>query len=313
MKKNLKNRASAILVSFFLTAILIVFGLGIASIILNDLYSISTMTNGYKALYAAEGATELGLKLIKDKLPGYERNILGNQFSNKVEADLSINALEDILPCEEQDSEESGWRSLAFNESLQIPLFYQKEDSTITNIEQFTMEFYMPRDTTPSGEILRWKILGLNTSNQTEAISEYISIDGYKNSASNPTIFGSSLDSNLAGDYFYANYYRPINSQAYSFEEAYSISSFLQEHTYNYLIVTNIIQLSAQDPLNRSEEKNNIYIKYKPFVKEEAVCEFVKLNTSSSFEDAIQRIKTYVKEGENLPVFDFALYHTSNE
>ncbi len=46
-----------------------------------------------------------------------------------------------------------------------------------------------------------------------------------------------------------------------------------------------------------------------------AVCEFVELNSEAyqAFGESKKQLSTTVKEGENLPVFDFVIYHTSGE
>lgn len=300
MRKN----ASAILLSFFLMSMLIVVGIGLTTIVLGDLTSLRTMVNGYKARYASEGMTELGLKIVKDKLPGYEVEILGQSFASEASADLNILAREQALPCVDQDDDE--WRSLSFNESLQIPLFHQDE-TEVVNLSEFIVNFYMPENLNPKGDILRWKILGLNSSNETESISEYIGIDGSKNSDSNPSVFGASSDSSLPQDFYSANYYRPNGSGGFIFEEVYSINSFLNEHDYNYLVLTNIVQLNAQGVLTDEEDQNVINFKYE---SDPALCEYVDLNASSDYANVIQSIRTLIREGENLPVFDFALYHT---
>jgi hypothetical protein len=303
MKKN----ASAILLSFFLMSMLIVVGIGLTAIVLGDLTSLRTMVNGYKARYAAEGMAELGLKIIKDKLPGYETEILGQTFASEASADLTILAREKAVPCEDQDDDD--WRSLGFNESIQIPLFYQDE-TEVKNLSEFIVNFYMPENLNPHGDIFRWKILGLNSSNETESISEYIGIDGSKNSEANPSVFGASPDTSLPQDFYSANYYRPNGRGGFIFEEVYSINSFLNEHDYNYLVLTNIVQLAAQGTLNDEEDQNEINFKYE---SDPAVCEYVDLNTSSDYANVIQSINTLIKEGENLPVFDFALYHTKGK
>lgn len=303
MRKN----ASAILLSFFLMSMLIVGGIGLTSIVLNDLTSLRTMVNGYKARYASEGMTELGLKLVKDKLPGYEVEILAQEFASEATADLNILSRGEAVPCIDQGAD--GWRTLSFNESIQIPLFYQDE-TEVVNLSEFIVNFYMPENLNPSGDIFRWKILGLNSSNETESISEYIGIDGSKNSDANPSIFGASPDTSLPQDFYSANYYRPNGRGGFIFEEVYSINSFLNEHTYNYLVLTNIVQLNAQGTLSDEEDQN--YINFR-FESDPAVCEFVDLEASSDYANVIQSIKTLIKEGENLPVFDFALYHTKGK
>lgn len=294
-----KKRASALLISFFLMSILIVTGIGISAIVIRDIGTVRTILNGVKAAYAAEGMSELGLLVVKEKLPGYEILLNDQAFESGVVASLDLNAREELVPCEDTQVENSEWRNLLHNESVQLALFYD-EETGIAKIEDFVLSFYLPNNDSPDGNVLRWKILGLNnTTGNTEAISDYISISG--NTDSSPTSFDEDNTAN-----FYQDYY---------FYEDYIIGQFLDDHDYNYLILTNVVQLPQTNTFASDAEQNSINFKLTRNPTSGTggvVCEYAVINSVADLSDVRQSVKTLIKEGENLPVFDFALYHTGN-
>lgn len=288
MKNNLTNRASALLISFFLMAVLISVGLGVSTIVFRDIFSVRTILNGKVSAYAAEGMSEIGLGILKEKLPGYETE-LQYTFLDDVDGKLSITARGNSVPCDGE------WRNLVLSESVQLALFAQT-DQGIDQINDFSVEYYMPDNPSPQGDVLRWKILGLNTDNKTEAISDYLEGGGNK-------FFDS--DSN-------AKYYA-YEGGHYIFYEQYPISTFLADHKYNYLVLSNVTQLFGSHSIGSyqdsgDEDINTINFKLTGTSKE-PVCEYVVLDSSSDYKDVRKSVKTMVKEGENLPVFDFALYN----
>lgn len=280
MKNNFKSRASALLISFFLMSILILVGLGVSMIVFRDLASVRTILNGKMSAYAAEGMSELGLGIVKEHLPGYQPEIIEMTLSNDARGQLEIVARGDSLPCIVNDDDEE-WRTLALNESIQIPLFYD-EGENIQKITDFNVEYQMHDLTIPiNGNVLRWKILGLDSDNKTEAISDYIA-------------YPLLLNFDTTAKYYY------YEDEHYVFNPQYQISSFLRDHTYNYLVLSNVVQ----------GEDAEIDFKLTASV---AVCEYVTLNSSSDYGDTQNGVTTKVKEGENLPVFDFALYNAKGK
>lgn len=313
-----KKPASALLLSFFLMSLLIVLGLSVSLLVIKDVQAVRTVMGGTQARYAAEGMTELGLKILKDKLPGYEveSGTLEHEFSGGAKASLEINARENTVPCSVRNNEngESVWRRLAYNESVELPLFASGQKNSY-NIENFYVEFYVgSEDGTEIDsrdiDVLRWKILGIKKNGISEAISEYIPLDGVKFTPENPTYFGSHAPVAAREGYSNAKYTElgPVGGRVF-FIPNFPIKTFLERHEYSYLIMTNVVQ--AKNP-----ENYFIFFKLHSTVpSKEAICEFVTLKSvaDNEFGSVRQSIYTVVKEGENLPVFDFALYHTSGE
>lgn len=305
-----KHPASALLLSFFMMSLLILVAISVSILVIRDLRTVRTVVAGLQSYYAAEGMSELALYSIKTNLPGYEPQFEDFVLSSGALAASSIHAREWEVPCVDQDAD--GWRPLSFNESVQIPLFAQIDmEGGHEKIDDFYVQFYVgdgEGDTwlpAPTTDVLRWKILGLVDA-ETEAISEYIPLDvsNLRIDKASPSTFGTVLlDASVPTGYSYAKYYK--GGHPASFNETYPISDFLAEHSYNYLVLTNVLQEHSEAV---------IYFRFVSTVVE-AVCEYNQIASEGEVEfgDTRQELLTLIKEGENLPVFDFVLYHTRQE
>lgn len=322
-RKNKSLRASALLLSFFMMTLLILVAISVSVLVIRDVRSVRTIVGGMQSLYAAEGMSELGLLAVKQNLPGYEPSYSGYYFTNDALASTSLHAREAVVPCEGQDDD--GWGMLSPNESVQLALFAQTDSSgNFLKNTSFKVEFYVGDEEGNSlftdmtsfltqQDILRWKILGLYYA-QTEAISEYIPLDttNSRTTRDNPSAFGPGVDGTVPEGYKYAKFYD--SGYPSHFYPDYPIGTFLANHDYNYLVLTNVIQ-----------GYDDAYIFYRlhwttgsTSVSNEldtVVCEYTTI--SSSADDAIgdthRALTTLIREGENLPVFDFVLYHTKDE
>ncbi len=300
----MKHKASALLLSFFMMTMLILVSVGVSFLLIRDVDTVRTIVGGTQATYAAEGASELGLQIVKDSLPGYEPE-LEFLFANATLASLDVNARGPVVPCSADGLE---WGVLGPNESVQLALFAQQDafGNDLEKLENFYVEFYVGDGdglgVPLSGDVLRWKILGTKDGG-TEAISEFIPMESTKRSPENPSIFGSAIPADRAvpTGYTHAKYYQKIGKN-FVFNPAYPIKQFLTGHNLNYLILTNVAQATGRE---------FIYFRLKS-LDVDPVCNYVSLDTSADqeFGSARQSLDTLVKEGENLPVFDFVLYNT---
>lgn len=304
---NLHSRASALLISFFLMSVLVLVGMAVSVLVIHDLRASHTMVSGEQALYAAEGMTELGLQLQKENLPGFEPVLTDYRFLNNAFASLTVHARENDVPCADQGN---AWRALGQNESIQIPLFAQTTaEGAMEKVNDFYVAFYVADAdgniiSPPTDDVLRWKILGLNGSNDTQAVSEYIPLNTGHTEEGSPSVFGTDpdlIDASAPTGYQYGKFYDASGYRSI-LNPVYPISSFLETHDYNYLVLTNVVQ---------SDTENTIYFKFHSQTVT-GVCEYAKLATvgTGASGDTKQELNTLVKEGENLPVYDFVLYHT---
>ncbi len=310
---NLHSRASALLLSFFLMSVLVLVGMAVSVLVIHDLRASRTVLSGTQALYAAEGATELGLQSLKENLPGYEYELSDVGFINAAVATLALHARENTVPCEGQYTDDNTWRELGQNESIQIPLFAQTDsEGNTVKINSFYVEFYVDYGdyyiTPPSDDVLRWKILGLSGSDSTQAVSEYIPLNGIHTEEGQPSVFGTDpeiVDASAPTGYKYGKFYNNAGGYGSILEAYYPIETFLDTHSYNYLVLTNVV--------TRAEE-NALYFRFHT-LEEAGVCEYAQLTATGegATGDTRQEFDTLVKEGENLPVFDFVLYHTGED
>lgn len=305
-----ERKASALLLSFFLMSMLILVAISVSVIVVRDLATVRTVVSGVQSFYAAEGSAELGLHTLKVSLPGFEPSFDALVLANASQTSLETHARESTVPCEEQGDE---WRALAQNESVQIPLFAQVDsEGTLEDIDDFYVEFYVGYEDgtvnqlyVPSTDVLRWKILGLSDtsgSGYTEAISEYIPLhtyNGARASEETPTFFGTDEEALgvMPDGYTNGKFY-----QAGGNFDIYPISSFVTSHETNYLVLTNVVTQSSH---------NTIFFRFHA-TGVEGVCEYAELASTgrTDFGDTQQELTTYMREGENLPVFDFVIYHT---
>lgn len=304
-----KHRASALLVSFFMMSLLLVVVLGMNFLVLEDSRTVQTVVAGSQAEYAAEGLNEWGLYQVTESLPGYEPSA-SQTLSSGAQVSLATVAREDTMPCSIQGDD---WRSLGLNESIQLPLFAQIDsEGNVEDLDDFFVEFYITRPSGAAvqinGDVLRWKILGFTQdgTTSTEAISEFIGLDlgNFGFTADNPSVFGSAVSSSsVPTEYTHATYVR--TDPYLTFFDQYPIGDFLGEHDYNYLVLTNVIPSLG--------EGYDIHFRLN-VEGSQPVCEYVRLDSVAEVEfgDAKQALQTVIREGENLPAFDFVLYHTDN-
>lgn len=295
--------ANALMLAFLVMTLLMLVGISVSSLVQRDSQALLASTSGAQSFYAAEGVTEQGLQALKDNLPGYEPNVEAQLLSNGASAELEVQSRSFDVPC---TLGEDAWITLAPNESIQLPLFAQVDaEGNTEKVERFYVSFYVsdlegqPKQVFT--DVLRWKILGLK-GGQTEAISEFIPLDGQKFTPENPSVFGSSIPEAVPEGYSWAKYYAR-QGRYYVFYPHYSIHQFLIEHDLNYLVMTNIAQGSEPHLLNLRLRSEDV----------EAVCEFAELQARGFQEaNAVQKeLDTFVRQGENLPVYDFVLYQTS--
>lgn len=301
MNLEMKKPASSLLLAIALTSLLLSLTLAVSTLVIWDLRAARVEVAGFKARYAAEGMSELGLLDIKKGLPGYQPSYEDFEFTSNATASLTSFAKNEVVPCD------GTFRRISMNESVQFPLFTQEElEGPQSKVLDFVVDFYVgDEDGVPvfnptRGAILRWKVIGFRDEagfeQTTEAVSEFISLwDASHNSPENPSQFGSSVGRALADAYTRASYYDTVRHQNFP---SYSIRDFLNGHRVNNLVLTSFLPGDGQF----------LYVKLHA-IDAPAACEINTLKATGLFEseDLVQSLQTQVREGENLPVFDFVL------
>lgn len=309
-KLVLKKEGSALLISFLLMMVLLIFGMGISQLLLREIRVERNVIQAGQAYFGAEGGIEEALLKIKENLPGYQNPGEGS-FENGVAYAYQIKAQGSKVPCSWSGEE---WRTLEVQESASLPLFKAGEEGSL-KIENFKVEFFVDRPENSlqdiKGKVLRWKILGLDADNKTEAISDYLAAGSDEN---NPASFGAAEDSAADVDYTTASYYQRSGS-TYAFFEEYSIDTFLDNHEANYLVLTNVIDLDSQksrilEAADPSENQLKFRIVSPDDEERSYVCEDVLIESDGTAGQLQQSMDVALKLGSPLPVFDFALYRT---
>ncbi len=297
MNNAFKNRdASALLVAILIMAVLMVVGLGINRLIVAELRIERTLVDGGQAFYSAEAGAELALYDVVSNVDGYEVSDETGELSNEVSYLYSIDARSDVWPCDVYGDkvyeDESGvlWRALEPEESVMTPLFYD-DGGSIVDMSDFWVYYMVETETGvyPTDEVVRWKILGIDDSGFTEAISSYDDVPGGSDS-------WHALE-NEAGSYQEVGI--SWGGREYEWASGENVSTFLSAHHYNYLIITNVIQDPGED--------DRVYVRLSDS-DTEFVCEYVKIESDGVNDEYVQQIDVYMKEGEPLPVFDFVLF-----
>lgn len=304
-RKITEKRGSAILISLLVMAVLVVISLGLNSLIVSELVVQRDEVERLKAFYAAESGIERGLLDVYEKnMPGFTRpyliakdissaetNILDDKYFTAPEPltkgdgsgynyRYQVVGQDMELPCSYDPQKNDDYYLLEANQSATIPLhkYVEGADLEKEEVKDFLVEYYVEgAGLTPGAiaqildkvDVLRWKILGINTSiNQnyrrsltgqfTDSISDYLPLNSLTNTSENPSQFATKVGLlSLAGGksdiWTKANYYykrtdvSDASADYYRNDRSKTISDFLDQnistdkHEFNYLMLTNVL------------------------------------------------------------------------
>ncbi len=278
MESLSNTRGSALLISILLMSFVIVFGLGISSLIVDSVRVERNVIEAGKAYFAAEGGVEEALYYHENKLPGYEGLVEEYELLNGALMSYEMLAAQSTVPCHGASA-----RVLTAQESVSWPLFKWDADDGRYDLTSFTVTYDIPDNAFAESDVFRWKILGLDADDSyTEAVSGLLDFD--------PMSSDNVLDSSDDG-----NHYDLDSAPVYTNYSTYSISQFLGEHILNYLVLSNLSDSDMEVQLTSSEE---------------AACEYTLIEADGESGGAVQSIDVLVKLDSFLPVFDFVLYQT---
>lgn len=310
-----RPRGSALLISLLLMAFLAVFGIGMSQLIVKSIRVERNVVEAGKAYFAAESGVERGLYFHENELPGYEvpESEQAVSLTNGTSYSYEMVAQDVGVPCSYESDE---WRSIEVQESVSWPLFrYDAESEARVDLDHFQLAFFVDRrpltpveafDIDSDGikhDALRWKILGIDEGGNTQAISGVLEF-----SAAQPT---ETLDQDDTANFFNAD----PGGTAVNFSN-YLISTFLANHTFNYLVLTNVIVPSAQSAGVQILELNRLKAQlstqdFDSLTLDGSACEYTLIRSTGFAENTRQAIDSQVKLDSALPVFDFVLYQTN--
>lgn len=286
-----------------------------------------------------------------------KQNETGVKFSDDTAYKYSIHGLSTSVPDLSNVNYGSDlaktFKPLRQNESVTIPMFYQDKDGNVKHTKHFYVAYYMQpldlnlKDGNNFGlndfDVLRWKIFGLSSAKRTESISDYISV-GVNDTAQTPRCFGTQVDNgskvkcqpnatqpaytNVGGEQIvscpltaartYYAYDASGNLDKSSLtQQCYPLTGFFNNHDYNYLVLTNAVNLdmikkskTATDTANNKEKVALATIYYKVVAMEDDNFPLndVKITSTGILGDIEQAIEVNVGRDQFLPVFNFSLY-----
>lgn len=304
-KSRHSPRASALVVSLLLMGFLIVLGLGLSSLVIDSVRIEGSVVNAGKAYFSAEAGVERALYEQENHIPGYETN-QHYSLSNQAEVNYQIVAQELHNPCPHRLEE---WRALQIQESVSWPLFRwdAEADQERLEISHFDLSYFVDRGEDHylgvQGNVLRWKILGIDqTGGHTESISGLLGYD-------------SSLNPNHLNSQETANFYDGRSGSTFVNFSDYPIQNFLEDHYFNYLILTNVLELSDQDFSVQDPDLNSLKLQLSTEDEDSATpdgtaCEYALIESNGVVGQASQGIDVQVQLDSALPVYDFVLYQT---
>lgn len=269
-----------------------------------------------------------------------------NQFS------IEIDTLSNYLPIVEEftlnealqnstnpDIRRNLFEALPLNQSVTIPL---------TDAKQFEIEYYFALD---SGEnrrdwdILLWKLFGTNANGEIENLSEYFPATGSNaqgNKDISNTIIGSSsvapasFGTLTPEQGFNCGTYFPAQSetQGLASDQNYAetntcdqlIQTFLDNHTNNFIVLTNGVNTSLFGENEAIFDIANIYWRactpncsdsllvsnLEDQENQFLVPQFTKITSKGTHNNNTKFLYTSINPEGFLPVFDFSIYRTKN-
>jgi hypothetical protein len=105
-------------------------------------------------------------------------------------------------------------------------------------------------------------------------------------------------------------------SHLYEDNDQMTIGSFLENHSHNYLTLTNIFNPSMIRGLSDFEKRQNARIYYRiviPNENEYTIREFAKITSVGYVRRLRKRIEALIRPDKFMPVFNFSLYRTEVE
>lgn len=317
-KPSKNTEGSALLVSLIVMGILMMLSVGVSSLLIGTLREGRLLMEKTEAWYAAESGIEQALFAISQNAPGFEANQDETIAETDTKYNYKISATANEIPIKEDYEKifpEDSYETLHLNESVTIPLF--SGTSSEQMIKKFRVDYYLAPElkqqniVSASGlDILRWKIFGMaNSDNQMEVINEFLPVDD-GNSPETPTCMGKITDN----CYGVAKFYQRGQGGELTLMEEYPIETFLSTHHQNFLVLTNMMNI---DLMAGGENERKILANIKYHVinedgRKNLTLPNIKIAADGFAGGTKQSLDLQVKRDTFLPVFNYALYRTTN-
>lgn len=308
----LREQGSALLVALILMGILMTLSLGVSGLIMSTLKDSRFLLEKTKAWYAAETGLEHALAAVSQNAPGFEMQKSANIADSNAEYEYRVRATASEIPTKESYDR---FAILRLNESVTFPLFRGPDpDDAVKN---FRVEYYLAPDLKLRGgfvdedlDILRWKIFGIAADGAMEVMNEFLPMQAGKNSAESPSCLGTESDC-WNGAKFYER-----TPQGFNIVPHHPMVTFLEQHTQNFLVLTNMVNVDViqAEALGTHEKKKIANIRYRVIEGDgepRLTLPSIKIESDGFSGSAKQSLDLEVKRETFLPVFNYALYRTT--
>lgn len=323
MENKRQNEGSSLLIALIVMGVLMMMSIAVSNLLIGIIKDGRILTETTQALYAAESGIEHAIKTITDNPPGFEEKKKGI-LKGGIEYEYDLRAASAEVPQKKPDEiqfEKDKFADLRLNEAVTIPLFKgtKPEDS----VKNFHLDYYIAPDIGLDGgkidddlDILRIKIFGIAADGTMEVINEFLPAN-QGNSAETPTCFGTSPPCYNAAK-FYERVSGSDGTQEFNVAPEYPISTFIENHKQNFLVITNIVNvdLISAGALSLNEKKKLANIRYKvvqedPDGQPRLTLPNIKISADGFSNGTKQSVDIEWPREKSLPVFNYALYRTA--
>lgn len=128
------------------------------------------------------------------------------------------------------------------------------------------------------------------------------------------TTYGFDLYSGICWPWQAREYYDYLNKKVVGVAPCYPIENFLTNHQYNYLTLTNLMNPAVFDDQKYDKDHRNqlsrLYFRVEAYDGDGLPMEYANLDSVGESGGSKVKLNALKKRGGQLPVFNFALYHT---
>ncbi len=321
--KNIsKNEGSSLLIALIIMSILLTLSVGVSNLLMGTMRDGRLLIEKTKAWYAAESGIETAMLKIADNPPGFEEQKdteldVSTNYSYEIHATSSVVPKKEVY---ETPNESDKYANLSLSQSVIIPLFVG--DKPENTVKKFRVDYYLAPELNLGGahiyedlDILRWKIFGIAPDGKMEIINEFVPLTG-GNSASTPSCFGTGSSCPYwNASKFYQRMPSPDGFIEYNIVSPYPITSFLETHKQNFLVLTNMINIDLiAGAISKTDKKKIATIRYR-VIDDEGLAQLtlpeIKISADGKVGDTTQSLDLSIKRDTFLPVFNYALYRTA--
>lgn len=308
-----KNRdGSALLIALIIMGILLTIAIGVSELLIRSVRDSKQLIDRTKAWYRAEAGIETALVKVTRNPPGYEEKEERNNTNNFGYSISAAATTVPELPYPEASDAES-FSELLMGQTVSIPLF--SGTNPAQGITRFKLVYKIePKLKIEGGrlpealDILRWKIFGRTLDGtQTEVINEIAPERGEL----------SCVGTEISECYPTGKYYKQSGeNDELQFIEKEFISNFLESHTQNFLVITNMVNVDLiGGTLGKKTKQKLASIWYKVIQLDDQTSDRLTLPTVTVTADGYEKntkqsIDLEINRERALPVFNYALYRT---